>query len=607
MNKIISILVITILAAAVAVPVSAASSVINGGFESGTGSNADDWVEGTDNTRSADKSYSGTYSLRSAYTGSVYVATTQTIYFSSGTWYISFWAYRENGTGSAWLEYGNIYNYCQFYTDTGITDTWQQITGTCNIAGSYSGHIWINSDDLTESVYFDDVCASKTVGDCWLSDTPTPTQTLTPTPTQTLTPSNTPTNTLTPTITDTPTITNTPIYTFTPSNTPTITNTPAPGTVIWADGPVTLSEALTGAIEDLLESDPPEDAEGWVYVLTHVSGVDTSWNISIVNLVGVDPPYTDFNLEDDSGWSWFLECNGTEPDWICNYYELEAVGGDTGLRFPWPSGYSSKYGILGVHDGAQMIPGSQAVDFVSGNISGSNAAPNKVIAAADGVITSVCDDGISMAIRVDGGPVPLAYFHLQVGQSFNEGQTITKGQTIGVLRSGSFGPDDCGWAEQSAGVYHLHFVFLPTSPGYLEIGGCVLNLSTENFICDGVTYSVNSWIPNGGGSSVDPDPTDPIEAGGGAHIWDGIVAMIVELSDDLAGDILPEQAPIVSYMLEKGSLIIQVLLSFFSLIYVFGFSGSFFMVVLSALIAGELVILLTKITFWLGRLIIPLL
>lgn len=385
-----------------------------------------------------------------------------------------------------------------------------------------------------------------------------------------------------------------------------------PNTVIWAEGPVSLSAELLGAIEDLLETDPPDDAEGWVYVLTHVSGIDTEWNISIVNLVDVDPPYNDYNLEDDSGWSWFVECTGSDLlGWNCYYYELPDVGGDSNLRFPWAAGTTTRYGVFGVHDGAQMIPGSLAVDFVSGNNAGASAASNAVIAVSDGVITSVCNDGVSMAIRVDGGPVPIAYFHFAPGQSFTEGELVSKGETLGLLRSGSFGPNTCGWADQMADNYHLHFVFMPTSPGYLEIGGCVLNLNTENFVCNGVTYPVLSWLPNGGGGGPADDDTpggdETIEAGGGAHIWDGIVAMIVEFNDDLAGDVLPEQEPFVSYMLQKANLVIQAILSFWALIYIFGVGGNFLMIAILAIISAEIIILLTKITFWLGRLIIPFL
>jgi hypothetical protein len=375
--------------------------------------------------------------------------------------------------------------------------------------------------------------------------------------------------------------------------------------ITWADGPLTLSSDLLDAIETLLLADPPAEAETLIYATTNISGVDDSWNISIVNLIDVAPPYDDWDLETNVVWAWFVQCEGEDPNWDCTYYEAPA-GGSVGFRFPWRSGYGMRYGVLGVHSGANMVPGSSAVDFVSGNTMGSTAAPATVIAAGDGVITSVCSDGISMAIRVDGGPVALAYFHFQTGQTFSEGQVITKGQVLGLLRSGTFGPGVCGWAVQQPDQYHLHFVFLETSSGYFEIGGCVLNMVTGNFICNGNTYPTLTWLPNGGNSgSGETEGEEGAHAGGGAHIWDGIVAAIVSLSDDIAGEVLPEQDSLVSYMLTKAELIIQALLSIFAALYVIGITGNFLMLVLVGLISLEITLLGVKLSFWLGRAILP--
>jgi len=372
--------------------------------------------------------------------------------------------------------------------------------------------------------------------------------------------------------------------------------------IIWAPGPVTLSSALLDAIETLLLADPPAEAEGLIYAATNVSGVDTAWNISIVNLVDIVEPYEDWNAEENVAWSWFVQCTGTEPTWTCAYYELPAGGGTVGFRFPWRTGYGMLYGTLGIHSGASMVPGSSGVDFVSGDSMGATAAPSTVISAADGVITSVCSDGISMAIRVDGGPVPIAYFHFETGQIFAEGQAVTKGQVLGILKHGSFGPAACGWAVQQSDQYHLHFVFLETTSGYFTIGGCVLNMSTEQFVCDGSTYPVLTWLPNGGNSgSGEPGGEEGSHAGGGAHIWDGIVAMIVSLNTDITEEVLPTQDPLVPYLLGKVELILQVLLSFYAAIYVVGLSGGFLFLIISVVIGTELVIVSVELFFILGR------
>jgi hypothetical protein len=139
-----------------------------------------------------------------------------------------------------------------------------------------------------------------------------------------------------------------------------------------------------------------------------------------------------------------------------------------------------------------------------------------------------------------------------------------------VLGSLKYGPftGACGWGAQAANQYHLHFVFLPTTSGYLEIGGCVLNLTSKNFVCNSNTYSPLSKIPNGGDDGGDID--DPPSAGGGAHIWDGIVAAINQLSDDTVSQALPEQAPIMSYAFNKVLLLFQAAFMIFALIYMAG-------------------------------------
>jgi hypothetical protein len=578
----------------VVLPVLAANLITNPSIETGTSGDADDWTEATDHARSSDLAHDGTYSLKSTYTGTSPVNTTQDIYVTNSTWYISYWAYRENGTGTASVKFGNLYNYCTFATLTSVTDAWQYVAGTCIIPGNYWGKMFLITDDMTDAVYFDELCASTTSADCFSAATATPT------PTTTFTPTETPTVTNTPTQTDTPTPTETLVSTYTP------TATTEPSAIIWADGPLTLSEALLDAIATLLTSDPPEDAESMIYATTNVSGVDEAWSVSLVNLIDVDPPYDDWNAEDNVVWAWFVQCEGEEPTWVCEYYELPVLGGDTEFRFPWRTGYVAMYGVMAVHSGAAMIPGSSAVDFVSGDSMGSNVAPDTVIAAADGVITSVCSDGTSMAIRVDGGDVAIAYFHFDTGQSFTEGQVVTKGQVLGRLRRGSFGPGlPCGWASQQPDQYHLHFVFTETSPGFFEIGGCVLNLSSENFICDGSTYAPLTWLPNGGNSgSGDEEVPDSGSAIGGSHIWDGIVDMLVQLNDSVADEVLPDQDPFIPWMLNKAQLVIQALLSIFAAIVMVGLTASFLLVVIGAIISGELSLLIFKLVFWFGRLLL---
>ena len=570
-------------------PAAAASSVVNPGFESGSGSNASNWTEGTNHVRSDEMAHSGSYSLKSTYTGS----STNTEQGSLGSWgynvtfYISYYAYRVDTSGSAWLRLHqyNENNQKYFYTSISTTGAWQRVSGSWFVSDAWNLFVELGtSGSMTAAVYFDDVCVSNSAGDCAEA---------TPTPTNTPTASNTPTKTNTPT--ETPTATGT----LPATSTPTETMTPGPA-IIWADGPVTLSESLEDAIGDLLQDSPRGEAEGNIYAVTNISGVDTVWNVSIVNLVGVEAPYDEWDIETNSVWSWFVVCTGDDPTWSCDYYEPPPGGGSSSLRFPWRSGYSAQYGVNGVHAGARMIPDSLAVDFV-GRDRGSNVMPALVIAAADGVITSVCNDGTSMAIRVDGGPVPLAYFHFEPGQTFSEQQVISQGEVLGQLKYGPF-LGVCGNGYQMSDQYHLHFVFLPTSPGYLEIGGCVLDLNTEAFVCNGTTYTTLMMIPNGGGASDPNNPNSPgngsVPAGGGAHIWDGIVAALVSLNENAIAPNLPKSSPFLSYGLQKVGIVLQVLLNIIMSIYLTGLTGGLLMSVASAVIYLELMWLIAAVAIW---------
>jgi hypothetical protein len=403
----------------------------------------------------------------------------------------------------------------------------------------------------------------------------------------------------------------TPTITETPTETPTPTATPTPS-IIWADGPVTLSAALLDAIETLLLATPPADAETNVYAVTNVSGVDTAWNVSLVNLVDVAAPYDVWDSQTNAVWAWFVECTGTEPTWTCDYYELPAGGGSGSLRFPWRTGYWASYGSSGVHEYglSAVFTGAYAVDFV-GKDSWPGSMPPVVVAAADGTITWVCGDNIGMAISVTGGPVQLMYYHFAPGQPLVVGQTIRQGQVLGQLQYGTFnGSLRCTeHANQASDQYHLHFIFYPTSPGFLEIGGCVLDLDTEAFVCNANTYNTGGHIPNGGGTSNPTDPNDPNDSGGfnatggGAHIWDGIVDAIVKLSANTISQYLPDQNPMVGYVLQKMELLGQALMSLSMTILSMGFSSFFLQSLLLAIINMEVIYWGVAFFFWIGRLI----
>lgn len=492
------------------------------------------------------------------------------------------------------------------FNATGLSELQKMVNGTYANQGwliqaeasTWDMYIYYSSGETTEAY------RPKLVVE-YSTDTPTPSSTSTETSTPTAT--STPTYTATPTDTSTPTETTTITSTFTPSSTATHTPTPTetlpstptftatPGNLItWADGPVTLSAALLDEIGDLLTSDPPAGGESNVFAATNISGVDTAWNVSIVNLMGVSPPYENWNVEDNMGWVGTVACTGTEPSWSCHYYVPPATGGSGSLRWPWQTGYSAQYGVLGVHrDLGASLPwsilyGSQAIDLL-GRDSVSQSMPPIIVSAGNGVINWICNDGTSMAIRVVGGPVNLFYFHFDVGQSFSEQQVVAQGQVLGYLKYGNFS-GECGHASQASDQYHVHFVFFETSPGYLEIGGCVLDIGTEAIVCNGHTYNTLDYLPNGGESS---DPEHPISdnptmGGGGAHIWDGIVDAIVQLSSNSIDQYLPAQLPTFGYVLAKVELVVESLLSVFMVFFMTGLSGSYILIILVAIVGLEL-------------------
>jgi hypothetical protein len=310
--------------------------------------------------------------------------------------------------------------------------------------------------------------------------------------------------------------------------------------VIWADGLVTLDTDLEDDIATLLETTPPDGSDGVIYAATYISGVDGDWNVSIINLVDVSAPYDDWNAETNGVWAGTVICSGTDPDWICDYMETPAAGGSSGMILPWQSGYSAIYGTRGVHrDTNSIVAGSYAVDFVGNGAS--DSMPANVVAVADGTITWVCSDGTSMAIKVAGGPVDIAYFHFAPGQVFVNGDTVRQGEVLGQLKYGTFTGSGCGWGSQSASEYHLHFVFLPTTGSYLEIGNCVLTISTQVFVCAGNSYGPLSRIPNGGASSSLDDlgtdtGTGSNAALGGARLWDGVLTGLTSMLDGITED-----------------------------------------------------------------------
>lgn len=173
--------------------------------------------------------------------------------------------------------------------------------------------------------------------------------------------------------------------------------------------------------------------------------------------------------------------------------------------FPFASGSSAIYGIRGVHSHGNL----SAVDFLGYYATG--IMPNAVYAAHDGAVTSICRDDTQMGLRIG----PFYYLHLVNNPSIVEGQYFSVHDYIGALVAGSF-DDTCGYAEQQATHYHLHFAFSPDQSGGLYMESWRLDVSTEEWTyVDGSTREAGQLIGPSDWNGVipEPAPSDPPEEG----------------------------------------------------------------------------------------------
>lgn len=348
----------------------------------------------------------------------------------------------------------------------------------------------------------------------------------------------------------------TPANTATITLTPTFTNTPVPGIEItWVASDAYSFDLKLGIARYLLANPPAGEDGDKIYAITNATADGDDWIISLVNLAGISPPYEGWTVLDNSVWIGSVLCSGSEVFWICSLYQpaTGSEGGAVNLYMPWRAGTSAQYGIAGVHSGSTYLSGSVAVDLF-GNDNVQNSMPAYAYPVANGVITAVCKDANNQGILVDSGAAGRFYYlHLNPYDSnLYEGRTVTVGTPISSLVKGSFSGGVCGWAQQENYQYHIHFVFLPIG-GYLQMGGCTLNISTQKFLCGTTTYGVLSWLPNGGSSSPviipTPGPGTPSPtpapgspptgpALGGEHIWDGLINGAINFTDWVTTSIL---------------------------------------------------------------------
>lgn len=529
------LVILAVVLFSLAAPGLAANVVVNYGFESGTGSDASGWIEGTQHIRTSERSHLGAYSFKSEYLEAATYSTSESpVAVTAGTWYVSYWAWRDSADGTAWLQIDYYHGADPVFATTTDIESWQFVSGTWEVGTADNVILQLHTDGITAGVYFDDICISTTAADC-AQNTPTPTESNTPSetrsPTVTLTPSSTPTASKTPTLTGT-------VSTATPSQTPTPTMTKTPlSAYAWAPGLVEVDTDMLEDIEDLLTLDPPEGSTGDVFAVTDAGAYEDGWLISLVNVVGIDPPYSGWSLDEHAAWVGSVLCTGVDPDYVCEYYDPPGLGGpseDAFLPFPWKPGTRAQYGVLGVHGGTEHIANSRAVDFFGSDLL-ENSMPPEVYAVESGTVTYVCRGSINLGVKVSGNR-DFYYLHLSPNTQITTGMSITRGQRIGLLVKGSFNDPPCGWASQNLNSYHVHFAFQATS-GYLTMGGCTLNVSTGIWVCGTDAYGPLSFLTT---NRTGPNPGDETIPGlGGDHVWDGIVAAVVNTFKYAADSLFP--------------------------------------------------------------------
>lgn len=297
------------------------------------------------------------------------------------------------------------------------------------------------------------------------------------------------------------------------------------------DTTMPISAEVKGEVESYLSLHPP--AETPYYAVTYF---EDQGQVMYVSLAGLETP-GEWNLVERVNVVWIgtvmIERNGRELD-VKRYGAnpspkmaalKAAAGGGPDVQFPWEAGKSTYYGTRAVHgSGDYGTVGMLAVDFVSGDGFGANAASPNVHAAATGTIDYICSDGTSVAIRTENSGDYFIYAHLLDNSSLTMGKTFTKGSKIGTLKYGEFTGSHCGWARQQPTNYHNHFMFVPAN-GRFQIENCILTVESQKWNCAGREVSAGGWLTGGGGSSVPPDLDDPPPGseGSGKNFWDYIM------------------------------------------------------------------------------------
>lgn len=129
-----------------------------------------------------------------------------------------------------------------------------------------------------------------------------------------------------------------------------------------------------------------------------------------------------------------------------NYQKIQAFE----YKWPWPAGESWQYS-----QGWHQNQWNRAIDVAS-------SGRKQVLAAADGVVTHICEGSLSYNVTVTNSDgFVMGYMHIHkdhLEKSIFLNASIKRGQYIGMLRADSWS-DGCGWTSQSSTTGHIHWTF----------------------------------------------------------------------------------------------------------------------------------------------------
>jgi len=287
------------------------------------------------------------------------------------------------------------------------------------------------------------------------------------------------------------------------------------GSITMVPSTIPVSAKLQARVLDLIAEDA--SARGvFVYAITNVSEEDGYITVSVAGLpldstqmrladslwLGTvtiaDTPGYDGGIVDDATGA---------PDEPPGY---GSPAGGSGYILPFRSGTTAIYGGRAVHDCGYSLNGWKAVDLIP--------AENMVYASQSGSVSFVCRDDTQIAMRIGQN----VYTHLVDGGQ-QVGDSYTQGQQLGGMVTGTF-DKPCGWAEQGAANWHVHFCFVPSSGNGWIADGYVLNIVSQEWYKNGDTVApLGTLTADWQDASLNPGPAV------GGNFFDGLAAGLVQL------------------------------------------------------------------------------